>query len=181
MINMMKWRHTNTINYQCKNLIINNIIIDKRTKSISLTEYHFNWLPFFSPTNFNRGVNCFKASNFSEVMFYFRLNCFELFNSFELTKGWLNQSLCTFSFILFQMWYSRGLQTGDDGGHSVCFIKLLLIFFKKSWLILALCNDAVVNKNSRSSFSKFYMFWHWLFIYALEMNWWNLQFFHFPL
>ena len=132
MINMMKWRHTNTINYQCKNLIINNIIIDKRTKSISLTEYHFNSLPFFSPTNFNRGVNCFKASNFSEVMFYFRLNCFELFNSFELTKGWLNQSLCTFSFILFQMWYSRGLQTGYDGGHSVCFIKLLLIFFKKS-------------------------------------------------
>ena len=33
-----KWFHINTIKYQCTNIIINNSIIDKRTKSITLSD-----------------------------------------------------------------------------------------------------------------------------------------------
>ena len=47
MIKIMKWYHMNTMKYQCPNLIINNIIIEKRTNSISLSKQHFNWESFF--------------------------------------------------------------------------------------------------------------------------------------
>ena len=61
----MKWHHINTIKYLCTNLNINKIIIDKKTNSSSLSESHFNWLSFFSSTNFSQAVNCFKALRIS--------------------------------------------------------------------------------------------------------------------
>ena len=58
MINTMRWHHNiNAIKYQCTNYNINNVVIEKRSKSIILSlllVYHYS-------NSFSLAVNCFKA------------------------------------------------------------------------------------------------------------------------
>ena len=112
MINMMKWHHINTIKYQCTDLIINIIIIYKvkvhqlksyqKLKSISFSEYHFNWLSFFSSITFSRGVNCFKVLRVSVRLYatsrqtFFTSFSTSFFNLSDFLKVWLNRSSHTF-------------------------------------------------------------------------------------
>ena len=133
MINLIKWHHINTIKDQCTNLTINNIMIRKRTKSISLTEQHFNWLSFFPSTDFSWGVNCFK--DFQSDHALFQAKHFWSFFSIRLSfqkVDWIGLHTI-FIFLIVK----RIAICGWWGPFCVLNKPFAQFFFKKSWTMLA--------------------------------------------
>ena len=196
MINMMKWHHINTIKYQCTDLIINIIIIYKvkvhqlksyqKLKSISFSEYHFNWLSFFSSITFSRGVKSFAS--FSQVIRYFTSNFFYLFFHLFFQFVWLSESLVESVFTYFFIYFVpdvvvKRITIWEWWGHSVRLINVLPIFsLNKSWTILAQHDSAlswikiqvflfIIRLISGSSFSK-------CFLYVLELTFIHKKWLH---
>ena len=190
MINMMKWHHINTIKYQCTDLIINIIIIYKvkvhqlksyqKLKSISFSEYHFNWLSFFFLLLLAEVWIVLKFCEFQSGYTLLHVKLFlPLFPppfSICLTFwkfGWIGLHILFIYFVPDVV--VKRITIWEWWGHSVRLINVLPIFsLNKSWTILAQHDSAlswikiqvflfIIRLISGSSFSK-------CFLYVLELT-----------